>query len=323
FREQMQAVKDSGIPVIPLSDILAWRKGEKNIPEEAFVITMDDGWEGVYTYAYPVLKEFGFPFTIYCYKKYVNIGGRSLKWDQIREMMKHGCEVGSHSVSHESLRAKRGRTDADQQAWIMSELKDSKDFLEENLGVKVTSFAYPFGIFDDAITETAMSAGYETLVTVNNQKITWDTPLGKMGRYIIHGESDTNFKLATSFRGRGDVSSNRFLLADAKDDQGNRLIELSPAHDELIRDRQPTIRANLQRLGTVVPESVKLRVGGLGVVPAAYDAEAMTLSYHLPYRLRLQDCALTLSFKRAPEQPDEVVSWRFKVDLEASYVPKS
>jgi peptidoglycan/xylan/chitin deacetylase (PgdA/CDA1 family) len=38
---------------------------------------MDDGWEGVYTYAYPVLKEYGFPFTIYLYKKYVNIGGRS------------------------------------------------------------------------------------------------------------------------------------------------------------------------------------------------------------------------------------------------------
>lgn len=87
FREQMQAIKDSGIPVIPLSDVLAWRKGEKNIPEESLVITMDDGYNGVYQYAYPVLKEFGFPFTIYCYKNYVNIGGRSLTWAQIKEMM--------------------------------------------------------------------------------------------------------------------------------------------------------------------------------------------------------------------------------------------
>ncbi|HYF37433.1 MAG TPA: polysaccharide deacetylase family protein, partial [Prosthecobacter sp.] len=324
FREQMQAIKDSGIPVIPLSDVLAWRKGEKNIPEEAIVITMDDGYNGVYTYAYPVLKEFGFPFTVYCYKNYVNIGGRSLTWAQIKEMMKHGCEVGSHSVSHGSLRAKKaGRTDADHQLWVLSELKESKEFLEKNLGVPITSFAYPFGIFDETITQTAQQLGYETLLTVNNQKVTWDTPLGKMGRYIIHGENDANFKLATSFRGRGDVSSSHFMMADAKDERGNRLIELTPAHDEIVRDRRPTVRASLQRLGRVVPESVKLRVGGLGLVPATYDPAAMTLSYQLPYPLRRQECALTLSFKRAPEQPDEVVSWRFKVDLEASYTPQS
>ena len=107
FREQMQAIKDSQIPVVSLSDVMAWKKGEKNIPQESIVITFDDGWEGVYTYAYPVLKEFGFPFTVYLYKKYVNIGGRSMSWDQIKEMMQHGCEIGSHSVSHESLKRSR------------------------------------------------------------------------------------------------------------------------------------------------------------------------------------------------------------------------
>lgn len=321
FAEQMKAIKASGIPVIPLSDVLEWRKGRKNIPEEAIVITMDDGWEGVYTYAYPVLKEHGFPFTIYVYKKYVNIGGRSLSWDQIREMMKHGCEVGSHSVSHESLRNKKGRNEADQQLWLLSELKDSKEFLEKNLGIACTSFAYPFGIFDDSTTELALQVGYETLVTVNNQKVSWDSPMGKLGRYIIHGENDTNFKLATSFRGRGDVSSNHFLTASAKDEQGNALVELSPVPEELVKDRQPTIQAKLANLKTVIPESVKMRVAGMGVVPAQYDPATMVVTYQLPYKLRREDCAVTLNFKRAADQPDEVVSWRFKVDLAAAYLP--
>lgn len=321
FREQMQAIKDSGIPVIPLSDVLAWRKGEKNIPEECIVITMDDGWEGVYTYGYPVLKEFGFPFTAYLYKKYVNIGGRSLSWDQIKEMMKHGCEIGSHSVSHESLRQKKSRKEADQQLWILSELKDSKEFLEKNLGITCTSFAYPFGIFDDSTTETALQVGYETLVTVNNQKVTWDTPMGKMGRYIIHGESDTNFKLATSFRGRGDVSSNHFLVADAKDDKGKPLVELKPRPEELITERQPLIQASLKGLGTVIPESVRMRIGGLGTVPSRYDSATMTVTYQMPYKLRRDECEVTLNFKRAADQPEEVVNWRFKVDLAAAYAP--
>ncbi len=318
FAEQMKAIKESGIPVIPLSDVLAWRKGLKNIPEESLVITMDDGWAGVYTYAYPVLKQYDFPFTIYVYKKYVNIGGRSLTWDHIKEMMAHGCEVGSHSVSHESLRAKKGRNDADHLQWVVGELKDSKEFLEKNLGVPCTSFAYPFGVFDDSMAETGLQVGYETLVTVNSQKVSWDTPLGKLGRFIIHGEGDANFKLATSFRGRGDVASNHFLRTDAKDAEGKNLIEMSPAPEEIIKERRPTIRVNLQRAGAVVPASVRLRIAGMGTVPAEYDPVSMTVSYLLP-----QDCAVTLSFKRAEGQPDEVVTWRFKVDLEASYLPQS
>lgn len=323
FRDQMKAIKESGIPVIPLSDVMAWRKGLKNIPEESIVITMDDGYVGVYTYAYPVLKEYGFPFTTYVYQNYVNIGGRSLTWAQIKEMMQHGCEVGSHSVAHASLRSKKGRSDAEHLQWVLGELKDSKEFIEKNLGIPCTSFAYPFGVFDDAMAETGLQVGYESLVTVNSQKMNWDTHMGKIGRFIIHGDSDTNFKLATSFRGRGDVTSNHFMKADAKDDQGKNLIELTPAPNEVIKDRRPVIRVNLQRMGSVVPETVRLRIAGLGPVPATYDPATMTVSYQVPYRLRRQDCAVTLSFKRESNQPDEVVTWRFKVDLEASYLPQS
>jgi peptidoglycan/xylan/chitin deacetylase (PgdA/CDA1 family) len=323
FREQMQAIKDSKIPVISLSEVMAWKRGEKNIPEEAIVITMDDGWEGVYTYAYPVLKEFGFPFTIYLYKKYVGGAGRSMSWDQIKEMMQHGCEVGSHSVSHESLkkRPSNAKTEADFQQWVLSELKDSRDFLEQNLKIKCTSFAYPYGNFDDAIMETGLQIGYESLVTVNGQKVTWDTPNGKLGRYIVHGDSDTNFKLATSFRGRGDVGSNKFLVADAKNDKGEQLIQLTPKPDATITDRTPMIEANLKKLGSVLPESIKLRIAGLGTVPVEYDPATMIVRFQFPYKLRRDECALSLSFQRDAAQPAEVVSWRFKIDLAAAYLP--
>lgn len=323
FREQMQAIKDSKIPVISLSELMAWKRGEKNIPEEAIVITMDDGWEGVYTYAYPVLKEFGFPFTVYLYKKYVGGAGRSMSWEQIKEMMEHGCEVGSHSVSHESLkkRAKNGQTEADMQQWVLSELKDSREFLEQNLHIKCTSFAYPYGNYDDSVMETGLQIGYESLVTVNGQKVTWDTPNGKLGRYIVHGDNDTNFKLATSFRGRGDVGSNKFLLADAKNDKGEQLVELKPKPDTVITDRMPVIEANLKKVGTVVPESLKLRIAGLGTVPVEYDPATMIARYQFPYRIRREECVVSLSFQREASQPAEVLNWRFKIDLKAAYLP--
>ncbi len=323
FREQMQAIKDSKIPVIPLEDVMAWKRGEKNIPEESIVITMDDGWEGVYSHAFPVLKEFGFPFTIYLYKKYVNIGGRSLSWAQIKEMMQHGCSVGSHSVSHENLKKKprNAPTDAGYQQWVLTELKDSREFLEQNLNIKCTTFAYPFGIFDDTIMETGLQIGYDGLVTVNGQKVTWDTPNGKLGRYIIHGDSDTNFKLATSFRGRGDVGSNKFLLADAKNDKGEQLVQLSPKPDAVTTARMPVIEADLSKVGTVMPETIKLRIAGVGTVPASYDPATMKVRYEFPYRLRREECVVSLSFQRDAVQPAEVVSWRFKINLTDAYLP--
>jgi hypothetical protein len=117
------------------------------------------------------------------------------------------------------------------------------------------------------------------------------------------------------------VSSSHFLTSSAKDDKGHALVELSPVPEELIKERQPIITARLARLGTVIPETVRLRVAGLGTVPARYDPTTMTVTYQLPYKLRREDCAVTLNFKRAADQPDEVVGWRFKIDLAAAYVP--
>jgi hypothetical protein len=44
FRTQMKELKDSGICVVSMQDLLAWRKGEKAIPSKSAVITIDDEW---------------------------------------------------------------------------------------------------------------------------------------------------------------------------------------------------------------------------------------------------------------------------------------
>ena len=322
FRQQMEAIRDSKIPVIPLSDVLAWKRGEKNIPEECIVLTMDDGWVGVYQYAYPILKEMGFPFTIYLYKKYVNIGGRSMKWEQIKEMMANGCEVASHTVSHEMLTKKGNRTDEEYQAWLVKELKESKEFLEEHLGKPVLSIAYPYGNHNEVIEQAALKAGYQGGVTVANNKVAWDTPDLKLGRYIIHGEQDGNFRLASSFHSRGELGNAKSVAVDAKNDKGEQLVQLSPAPNSTITERRPVIEANLLRLGSIVSESLRLRIGGYGIVPAEFDPKTFVLRYQLPTKLRREDCTVTLLFKRNIDMPEEMVTWRFKVDLTAAYLPK-
>src|SRR5262249_44842093 len=67
FEAQMKELKDHGITVISMQDLLAWKRGEKNIPPRCAVITFDDGWKSQYEVAWPIMKKFGYPLTMFLY----------------------------------------------------------------------------------------------------------------------------------------------------------------------------------------------------------------------------------------------------------------
>lgn len=100
FRSQMQALKASGVPVISMKEFLEWKLGDRQLPAKCVMITIDDGWKSVYTDAYPILKETGFPFTIFPYTKFITGRGSAMSPAQIQEMLNSGATLGSHSVSH-------------------------------------------------------------------------------------------------------------------------------------------------------------------------------------------------------------------------------
>ena len=102
FRAQMKALKDSGVSVISMQDLLACRNGEKAIPSKSAVITIDDEWNSQYYVAWPIIKEFGYPFTLFIYTQWVNTGGKSMTWNQLEEMRDAGVDIEAHTVSHHS-----------------------------------------------------------------------------------------------------------------------------------------------------------------------------------------------------------------------------
>ena len=100
FREQMEYIRKEGLTVISMQEFLEWRFGARDLPAKCVLITLDDGWRSVYTEAYPILKEYKYPFTIFLYTDFMSGRGDSMSPTMIREMMKHGATVGSHSVHH-------------------------------------------------------------------------------------------------------------------------------------------------------------------------------------------------------------------------------
>ncbi len=335
FRDQMQALKDAEIPVISMGDFLEWRAGKINIPDQCVIITMDDGWISVFSHALPILKEFGYPFSIYLYKNYINIGGRSLSYEQIAEIRRSGGEIGSHSVSHSDMNGKKSSLSAAAyEDWLNVELGDSKAFIKDKIGVDPTIFAYPYGKYNDQVVELLFKHGYVAGLTVNGAKVGFDTPMGKLGRFIIHGDNDINFKYATSFRGRGATVGSNLLASSESGDPGQStpgtsdgekspLVTVFPKENSTITDRSPLISIDLSNLEDIDENSFAMRIAGLGSVTPKYDPETKTLSYQITQKLRSPDCQVSATLKRHGESSPDVIVWQFTIDRNALYLPDS
>jgi hypothetical protein len=113
------------------------------------------------------------------------------------------------------------------------------------------------------------------------------------------------------------------IASDAKTEDGSNLVDLMPRPDSTIVERRPLISAGLARMGSIDPNSLRMRVSGLGAVPVTFDPSTLTVRYQLPHKLRREECTVTLTFQRTPEMPAEIVSWRFKINLASSYLPNS
>jgi peptidoglycan/xylan/chitin deacetylase (PgdA/CDA1 family) len=321
FREQMLALKTAGIPVISLSDYMAWRKGEKPVPERCVVITIDDGYSDIHSHALPIFREFGYPFTFYIYTNFLGGGGRTMTDEQVMELIAAGGELGSHSISHDFLHSAKKKLGDRYEAWLEDELKGSKDALERRFGVEVNSFAYPYGQYNSDLAAKVESYGYTSAVTVNGAKCGFGTAAMELPRYIIHGNNDSNWGAGTNFSGGGGLADSNNLLSGKGEGDAEIMVRVWPEAGSVVADRLPTIWADLSKLEGVDPASVVMKVGGFGVVPSVFNPATGVVSWTVARRLRGKECTVSLSMKRAGERKADFARWSFAIDRTAYYLP--
>src|SRR6266700_503839 len=297
FEAEMKELKDRGITVISMQDLLAWKRGEKNIPPRSAVVTFDDGWKSQYEVAWPIMKKYGYPFTMFIYTEGVRGGslggGEAITWEQLADMRDNGVDIEAHSATHQDLReghnimlaapgGKKTRTKLngpEYQKWVQNEVVGSKELIEQRLGIKANCFAVPFGNYNEHVKELARNAGFEAMFTVYGQPITYTSPLDSIGRYAIEANKPKVFEdavkmIATSTGGGAAVAE-----VGAKD------LSTHPADGETVRTALPLIKANLRAIGAIEPGSVQMRVSCLGVVPVSYDPKSGTVSYQVTQKL--------------------------------------
>lgn len=314
FEKHLQELKDKGLAVISMQDFLAWRRGEKSIPAKSVIITIDDGYVSGIDVGVPALKKHGFPATFFVYLDYINKGGKSVTWAQLAQLRDEGFEIGSHTVSHQDLRKKYAKSKiATYDEWLKDEVERSKQTIEEQLGVKCAAIAYPFGHHNAKVQEAVKAAGYEVGLTTYGQRIGIDAAPFSIGRYDVtakDAQGHDGFVAAVSFLGPAAASGMSVVAQEAQ-----AMMITEPMNGAVVNTVTPTLKANLASLGAIDPASIKMRVAGLGIVPAQFDAKSHLLSYKPTQPLRPGDVTVIVS-ATAKNQPVET-RWKFKIDPNA------
>ena len=174
FKYQMSFLKRHGFEVISFDDFITGIRAGNSFNRNTVVLQFDDGYEDNYTYAFPVLKKYGFPAMVFLISDKVGTPG-FLTWDQIKEMEKYNFMAGAHTRHHVYLpRASEPQA--------QDEIAGSKKIIEDHLGHKIDYFAYPSGGFTEKIKGFVQDAGYKAAVTTNRGKYLFNQDLYELKR---------------------------------------------------------------------------------------------------------------------------------------------
>lgn len=150
------------IEVVSLSQLLTDAKTLKSNEKMQVAITFDDGYVNVFENARPILKEYGYPYTIFVNPGAVdNNKHYAMTWDQLRILKSEGVEFGNHTTNHTHLttsfryleRTKRLQV-------IQQDIEHAESRLAKELGQSQHWLAYPYGEFSIEIQQLTRAMGY-------------------------------------------------------------------------------------------------------------------------------------------------------------------
>lgn len=189
FRKQLELLRSEGFHVISMDQYVDFLLNNGKVPDNAVLLTFDDGYETFYTYAYPMLKEFGYPATVFLIVSGVDDpsrpGSPKLKWDQVKEMNRDGMSFYSHTYDqHITIpvdekdsqkpalmhaqylkKEKRMETQEEYRTRIHNDLAKANERLNAELGNKRNILCFPYGKYSLTTLDVAKSLGIEVMFT--------------------------------------------------------------------------------------------------------------------------------------------------------------
>jgi peptidoglycan/xylan/chitin deacetylase (PgdA/CDA1 family) len=162
LREHFQLIRDRGIRVIPLRELMQKLEHPAPYNEKVIAITFDDGYGSMYSKLLPLVREFGYPVTLFVYTDNISMKStKNLTWRRLRAMDRQGIDIQAHSITHCDLtQLSKKKNDPEARKRLYEELYLSKRILELYMNKKIDLFAYPYGKYDLTIIDMTAKSGY-------------------------------------------------------------------------------------------------------------------------------------------------------------------
>jgi peptidoglycan/xylan/chitin deacetylase (PgdA/CDA1 family) len=178
FEKQIKKLKEAGFQTVLPKDIEEVFLAGKKKEAKSVMISFDDTRADHYASAAPILEKYGFRGTFFIMT--VSIGKPGyMDRDQIRDLSDRGHAIGLHTWDHQDLR----KIAADQ--WKI-QIDEPKALLEEITGKKVTSLAYPFGLWNPEVILQIKARGLKSAFQLGG-KADPNDPIYSLPRILVPG----------------------------------------------------------------------------------------------------------------------------------------
>lgn len=178
LEEHLKKLKELGFQsVLPEQVEGSFYQGKK-LPAKPILISFDDTRADHFLAAAPLLEKYGFRGVFYIMTVSIGKSGYMTK-AQIKELSDRGHAIGHHTWDHQDLR----KLPADQ--WKI-QIDKPKALLEEITGKKVTSLAYPFGLWNPQAIQELKTRGLRSAFQLGG-KMDPSDPVFSLPRILVPG----------------------------------------------------------------------------------------------------------------------------------------
>lgn len=187
----IQTYLDAGYVFVSMNTVADIIRKSNFFVHKFVAVTLDDGYEDNYIYAYPIFKRFQIPFCIYIVKDYICgkkkpneiVNFKMLSMEQLKilstDML---CTIGCHTCSHDRLSE---MTISEQK----SEFELCKRWIDATLGVNVCHYAFPYGDYNSDSIQLMSKIGATTAVAAWGGVVRRKSSIYALPRIIVKEHS--------------------------------------------------------------------------------------------------------------------------------------
>ena len=183
FYSQLLYLKKNNFNVLPVNRLIDFFYHNKSLPSKSIFITIDDAYKSFYNYAFPILKQFNYPFTIFLSTGFVHQSEESdfMDWKMLKEIKENKGSIYNHSHKHKSfIKQKLG--------WVEKDILLANQILKKKFGNSEKILSYPFGESNKSVQELIKQLGYKIAFSQHSSPISFDENKFSLPRFSINDE---------------------------------------------------------------------------------------------------------------------------------------